>query len=578
MRTKAKKYADLIKRYLKGKKLNVIFLFFVMLINTELQLFAPQVVRDVIDGIVGEATRKQILTWLIIFFSVMILGEILKIIIAYVSSHIAWYATNGLRKDLLRRCLEQTEESIHNFKQGEILEIMDGDVQILVNFFSTLFVVVIQAMLLVMGTLLFIYFENSWIGIIETIFVCAVFILFGKIHNIAVPKWKKDREYAGHFYGYLGECIEAKEDIKANGEILYVMENLKKILEEWFPNHMKAGIFGMTSYAMYIFIVAMSYAIIFGGGAYFWKQGTITIGTIYLLYQYNQNLILPIQRLRNQIDDLQRVTASIERIQMLFEQPVEDKKGILLECDGGICVSVERLSFSYQKERKALKEISFSIEKNERLTIIGRTGSGKTTLVKLLTKMYPVTQGNILLNGVSISEIALKSVRSKIAYITQEVQIFEASLRDNITIFDKSVKDEQLVHFIYKLGLKDWFENLKDGLDTRINVHILSEGQAQMIAMIRVFLKDAKLIILDEAYSNIDPLTESYIQKAMKNLCEKRTVVVIAHRLKTLEQTDRVLLMEDGNVGEYGKYSELKENPSSKLWQLLHQNVREVLE
>jgi len=568
----------LIKKYLKGLSPNIIILFIVMFMNTELQLFTPQLLRDIIDGIVGDATGKQIFTWLIIFFVFTLVGEVFNIIISCISSQTGLRATNRLRKDLLSHCLEQTEESIHNFKQGELIEVIDGDVQILTNFFSTLFVAVAQALLLIIGTLFVIYLENSFLGIMETIFVCLVFILFGKIHNITVPKWKRNREHAGHFYGYLGECIEAKEDVKANGETFYVMEKLKKILKRWFPDCMKASVFGMTSYAMYIFVVAISYAIIFGGGVYFWKQGTITVGTIYLFYQYNQNLILPIQRLRNQMDDLQKVTASIERIQMLFEQPTEGKDGILLECDGGISVSVERLSFSYQKDKCILKDISFSIEKNKRLTIIGRTGSGKTTLVKLLAKIYPVTQGEIFLNGFSISEIALKSVRANIAYISQEVEIFEASLRDNITMFDKSVKDEQIIYFICELGLKDWFEGLQCGLDTRINAHILSEGQAQMIAMIRVFLKDAKLIILDEAYSNIDPLTESYMQKAMKRLFEDRTVVIIAHRLKTLEQTDNVLLMEEGSIGEYGEYAELMENTSSKLWQLFHQNVKEVLE
>lgn len=568
------RYRFLVKKYLRGQTAWLMILGVLMCIRTGLQLYAPQILKDVIDGILGDSVVKEIINWLFLFLGLVFLEEIIKTIISFISGRVGWRAMNGLRTDLMRQCLEQTEQSIREFKPGELLEIIDGDVAILTNFFSTLLITIIQAILLVIGTLVAIFTENIWIGGIEVVFVSLVFWGFGKIHGCAAPKWKKDREHSANFYGFLGECIEAKEDVKANGDAEYILAQMKGLLDKWFPDNMKANIVGMTSYATYIFIVAISYAVIFGCGTFFWRRGLITVGTIYLFYQYNQNIISPIQSIRKQIDDLQKVTASIERMQILFEKPIEDLSGELLEADEGVEISVEHLCFSYFSGIPVLKDVTFNLRENQALGIIGRTGSGKTTLVKLLAKIYTAQKGSIRINQQDISDISIKSIRENIVYVSQDVYLFDATLRDNITIFNNKIKDEILIGLMNKIGLKEWLENWEQGLDTRINAHAISGGQAQMIALIRAFLKKAHLVILDEAYANIDPLTEKYMQKAMESLFEKRTVIIIAHRLKTLESVNQVMLLEQGMIEEYGTYADLSKNPSSKLYRLLRQSER----
>lgn len=577
MRKKVGKYGNLIKKYLRDQKRWITVLSILMIITTGLQLIAPQMLSRVIDGIVGDSTPKQIVLLLVVFLAVTLLEELVKLVTTLVSNRVGWTATNRMREDLIERCLKQTEESLQNFKSGELIEIIDGDVQKLTNFFSTLVVALVQAGLLVIGTLIVIFMENWLIGLSEIVFVTCVFIIFGKIHNIAASGWRKDREHASEFYGYLGECIEAKEDLKANGRSSYALEQIHQLLKKWLPDNIKAGVLGYVSYAVYLIIVAISYAIVFGFGAFFWIRGLISVGTIFLLYQYNQNLIHPVQRLRRQLEDLQKVTASIERISVLYSQPLEDEGGQPLEKGEGLEISVRNLSFSYKPQTPVLQNVSFSLESNQLMGVIGRTGSGKTTLVKLLTKLYPVSEGEIFINQLSLSDICIDSLRENIVYVTQEVQIFDASFRDNITFFDEEVKDNRLLELIEELGLQEWFEGLEEGLDTRINGHKMSAGQAQLIALIRAFLKDARLIILDEAYANIDPLTEKYIQNVMRRLFVNRTGIIIAHRLNTLEQVDKVILMEKGSIVESGSYQELKEDATSKLYQLLRQNISEVL-
>ena len=577
MRIKGMKHIGLLKKYLEKQWLWIGFLGIFMFANIVIQLYTPQIIRVVLDGITKDITEKQIINWLVLFLILILLGEVVKVVVSYVSGYIGWQATNKLRKELLEHCLMQTEESMQIFKPGQVLEIIEGDVKVLNSFFSKLSISVIQAIMLVIGTFAIIYTENVWVGAIETVYVMFVFCIFGMIHNSAVPKWRRDREHSAKFYGYLGECLDAREDVKANGAVHAVMSKLNQLLKSWMPDNIKAGVFGMSSYAVYIFIVAISYAIVFGCGTFLWQRGAITVGTIFLFYQYNQNILTPIEGLRRQIDALQRVDASMEQIQTLLKYPTENEGGAILKSDYGIEISVKHLKFSYLPNVPVLKDVSFQLGKKQVLGIIGRTGSGKTTLVKLLAKLYLHSEGDIYVNQMPISDISLRSIRSNIAYVSQEVQIFDASLRDNITFFDESIEDEVLIYYINELGLKEWLDSMEDGLDTRVQARALSSGQAQMIVLIRAFLKDAKLVILDEPYANIDPLTEQYIQKVMDHLFRERTVIIIAHRLKTLERVDCVMLMEQGRVVEYGDYKRLSKNPDTRIQRLLCENVSEVL-
>ena len=577
MRIKGRRYIGLLKKYLGNQWIWIGFLGIFMFANIVIQLYTPRIIREVLDGIVEGITKKQIINCLVLFLILILLGEVVKVVVSYVSGHVGWQATNKLRKELLEHCLTQTEASMQIFKPGQILEVIEGDVKVLNSFFSTLLISVIQAIMLVIGTLAIIYTENIWVGVIETVYVVFVFCIFGRIHNIAVPKWRTDREHSAKFYGYLGECLDAREDVKPNGAVPVVMSKLNQLLKSWMPDNIRAGVFGMTSYAVHIFMAAISYAIVFGCGAFLWRRGVITVGTIFLFYQYNQNILMPIEGLRRQMDDLQRVNASIEQIQALLEQPTENEEGTMLESDSGIEISVKHLKFSYLLDIPVLKDVSFQLGKKQILGIVGRTGSGKTTLVKLLTKMYLHSEGEICLNQMPISDISVRSIRSNIAYVSQEVQVFDASLRDNITFFDESIEDEELIYYINELGLKEWLDSLEDGLNTRVQGRTLSSGQAQMIVLIRAFLKDAKLVILDEPYANIDPLTEQYIQQVMDRLFSDRTIIIIAHRLKTLERVDYVMLMEQGRVVEYGDYKELSENLETGIHRLLSKNVSGVL-
>lgn len=205
------------------------------------------------------------------------------------------------------------------------------------------------------------------------------------------------------------------------------------------------------------------------------------------------------------------------------------------------------------------------------LGLIGRTGSGKTTLGRLLFRLYDQTEGQVLLNGVDIRQTRIHELRSRVGMVTQDVQLFRASIRDNLTFFDETISDDAILEVLRELGMSDWFDSLSDGLHTELDADGggLSAGEAQLLALARVFLRNPDLVILDEASSRLDPNTEQLLEHAMDKLLRNRTAIIIAHRLSTIKRADDIMILEDGEIIEYGAQNKLAADPSSRLSKML---------
>jgi ABC-type multidrug transport system fused ATPase/permease subunit len=212
------------------------------------------------------------------------------------------------------------------------------------------------------------------------------------------------------------------------------------------------------------------------------------------------------------------------------------------------------------------------------LGVLGRTGSGKTTMTRLLFRLYDPHAGAVRLGNVDIREAGLADVRGHVGMVTQEVQLFNASVRDNLTLFNRRIADEAIVRALREIGLWEWFQSLPDGLDTVLGAAGggLSAGQAQLLALTRVFLRDPGLVILDEASSRLDPATERLLERAIDRLFANRTGIVIAHRLSTVQRADDILILDHGRVAEYGQRAQLAANPNSRFAQLLRTGLEEV--
>jgi ATP-binding cassette subfamily B protein len=282
------------------------------------------------------------------------------------------------------------------------------------------------------------------------------------------------------------------------------------------------------------------------------------------------------------MQDLQRAGASIDRINKLFEieTKIQDigKEKLSL---GPIAIEFDNLSFAYNEDDYVLSNISFKVEPGQTLGIVGHTGSGKTTISRLIFRLYDTKQsdGNIKLNDTKIADLSLLDLRDKVSYVTQNVELFQASVRENVTLFDNRIPDIRIEAILLDIGLGNWLEKLPEGLDTIISSSEqgISAGEAQLLALARVFIKSPNLVVLDEASSRLDPATEHLLDQAIEKLLINRTGILIAHRLATLEKVDDVLIIDKGKIIEYGKREKLANDTKSKFYQLLQTGEIEEL-
>ncbi|HSH82304.1 MAG TPA: ABC transporter ATP-binding protein, partial [Herpetosiphonaceae bacterium] len=261
-----------------------------------------------------------------------------------------------------------------------------------------------------------------------------------------------------------------------------------------------------------------------------------------------------------------------------LEPDIRDGPGIALPLDA-LSVELHDVSFGYAPAVPTLRNVSFRLEPRGSLGILGRTGSGKTTIARLLLRLYDPTSGIIRVGGIDVHAARLAELRQRVALVTQDVQIFYASVRDNITVFDAGVPDEEILRALKDLGLWEWYQQLPLGLDTLLQSggNSLSAGEAQLLALTRVFLLNPGIVILDEASSRLDPATERLVDRAVRRLLRDRTSLIIAHRLATIRHVDEILILEDGEVREQGKREQLAEDPRSLLFRLLHTEPQEAL-
>jgi ATP-binding cassette subfamily B protein len=302
------------------------------------------------------------------------------------------------------------------------------------------------------------------------------------------------------------------------------------------------------------------------------RRGEITIGTVFLIFMYTQMLAQPIQTIQRQIADLQAASAAIHRVYELLDATpnVVDGPGAALPA-GALSVRFERVDFRYIEHEPLLRDVSLELEAGRVLGVLGRTGSGKTTISRLLLRFYDPDAGTVRVGEIDVRQPTLAQLRGRIGLVTQDVQLFHASVRDNLTFFESTITDTAVESAVREVGLGDWYDNLPDGLNTTITSRGtgLSAGEAQLLAFARVFLRNPGLVILDEATSRLDPVTEGRVEHAVNRLFEGRTAVVIAHRLRTVLRADQIAVIDDGAIVEHGDRITLGADPASRFSRLL---------
>lgn len=602
-------YRNLLGAYLSPQRPAVILLATLLIGKIGLQLLNPQIMRGFIDAALAGGAPQVLFNAALLFLAVAFSQQLISILATYLSENVGWRATNALRSDLVDHCL-RLDLAFHTaHTPGEMIERLDSDVTALSNFFSQFIIQLLGNALLLLGVLVMLFREDWRVGLALAVFALLTLLILARLRNLATPYWKIERQVSAELFGFLEERLAGTTDIRSSGANDYVLGGFYRLVKQWMHKTLQAGLLNSAMVNTTVLLLTAGPAIGLAVGAYLYQQEALTIGAIYLIFYYSGMLTLPINNITMQLQDLQRAGASVSRVQELLETPSQVMDSPLPtqvaylpvarpQAAGSsrhaLALAFQNVSFSYSPTvisdngepappALVLQDLSFQLQAGEVLGLLGRTGSGKTTLARLLFRFYDPQRGVICLGPqgalADLHSLPLAALRRQVGLVTQDIQLFHASVRDNLTFFDASLPDEFILQVIEELGLGNWYDTLPQGLDTLLMSGSggLSAGEAQLLAFGRVFLQDPGLVILDEASSRLDPATELLVERAVDRLLQDRTAIIIAHRLSTVQRAGKILILEAGRLLEYGPRLALSADPASRFAQLLRTGLAEVL-
>ncbi|HZO29237.1 MAG TPA: ABC transporter ATP-binding protein [Chloroflexota bacterium] len=565
-------YRQLLVTYLGPLWPQVALLGLLLLAATGLALAQPQVLRQFIDSAVAGAPLDTLAWVALIIIGVALALQVAQVVEVYVAENVGLSATNRLRVDLALHVLRLDPPFHAAHPPGVLIERTDGDVATLNTFFSRLVLYLIGHSLLIVGVLALLVQVDWRIGAVAATCTALGVIVMERMHGVVVPKNAAWRQASADLFGTIEERLAGTEDVRANGAVPYVVRRLLERSRNLLWRQTVAHIASWGTFQIASLLMHLGTVLALGIAAYLFMAGELTIGTVYLVFAYSESLRRPVEGITRHVQEFQRAAASTGRIRDLLAErsTIVDGPGAMLPT-GAPSVELDRVTFGYGDSEPILRDVSLRLEAGQVLGLLGRTGAGKTTIARLLFRLYDPQVGSVRLGGIDLRQPTLEQLRARVGIVSQDVQLFHASVRDNVTLFDATVPDDRITAVLLDLGLGPWLDRLPNGLDSELapGGGGLSAGESQLLAFARAFLKDPGLIVLDEASSRLDPATERLLECAVDRLLRGRTAIVIAHRLRTVQRADRIAILEDGQLVEAGDRVALASVPDSRFGRLL---------
>lgn len=559
-----KKTIKNILTILKDHKFKLALTITCAIISTAFTIIAPLLIgqatttifNGINTGLMDFDTLFYLLTIVVILYVTSSLFSYLQsFFLIEVSTKISY----DLREKLMDKILSLPMESVDENKRGDILSRITNDVDSLQHGITQSFLQLTTAVITLIGVFIMMLTINIWMTLATIILIPIAFLVIRFITKFSQSYFLKQLVFKGALNGQIEETFTGHDIIRVFNQEEISMEKFENDNDKWFDQEWKSQFYSSLNGPLMNFISNFTYVVIAVLGAIFVLQRAIAVGDILAFFQYTQSFTRPIQQITRVMNQIQIAMAASERIFEFLDYDDEknpsDKQ--LMEIKEGI--TFENVSFSYIPNEKIIKNLTFDVKKGQKIAIVGETGAGKTTIVKLLMKFYEIDSGSIKIDGVDIDEYDKHSLRSHIGMVLQDSWLFSDTIESNIRYGNLDVSDNEVVEASKQVYVDNFVRQLSDGYKTVLNEDSdnISHGQKQLLTIARTILSSKEVLILDEATSSVDTRTEKLIQRAMDRLMENKTSFIIAHRLSTIRNADKIIVIENGEIIEQGNHEEL---------------------
>ena len=554
---------------LKDHKLKLAITVICAVLSTLFSIIAPLMIgyatTIIFDGInnilhnTGSIDFESLINTLTIVVVLYITSAVFSYLQSYLLIEISTKISYDLRERMMEKITHLPMDSFDENKRGDILSRITNDVDSLQNGITQAFLQMLTAIITIVGVFLMMLTINIWMTLATIVLIPIAFLVIRFITKHSQSYFLKQLVFKGSLNAQIEETFSGHDIIRAFNQEDESIEKFNQDNDMWFDQEWKSQFFSSLNGPLMNFISNFAYVAIAVLGAVFVLQKAIAVGDILAFFQYVQNFTRPIQQITRVMNLIQTAMAASERIFEFLDFEDEENPSTKEIEELRDEITFENVSFGYTPNEKIIKNLSFSVKKGQKIAIIGETGAGKTTIVKLLMRFYDIDSGEIKIDGVNIEEYDKHSLRSLIGMVLQDSWLFSDTIANNIRYGNLDAADEEVIDASKQVYSDNFIKQLPEGYESVLNEDSdnISHGQKQLLTIARTILSKKEVLILDEATSSVDTRTEKLIQRAMDKLMENRTSFIIAHRLSTIKNADKIIVIENGEIIESGTHEEL---------------------
>ena len=555
---------DLLKRVLEFAKPYKVTFFIAALSAILLSVLGPTrplLINHAIDNNIVIPNKQGLINITMILMAILVIEGVLQFFYIYLSTWLGQHVIQDLRVKVFKHILSLRMKYFDNTPIGTLVTRSISDIETIADIFSQGLLVIIAELLKLIVVVSMMFYVDWRLALIAMLTIPILLVATSWFKRNIKASFQDVREQVSQLNTFVQEHIVGMNVVQIFNREKSEYDKFFKINKEHRDAHLRSIFYYAVFFPVVEVLSAMSIGLIVWYGGHGILEGKdITVGELIAFILFVHMMFRPIRQLADRFNILQMGIVGSERVFKVLdtEEEIIDN-GIKTFTDLKGSIAFSDVDFAYKKGEWVLKDLSFNIDAGKMLALVGRTGAGKTSIVSVLNRFYEINSGAITIDGVNVKDIALANLRKNIALVQQEVFLFSDSILNNITLFDATVSRETVVAAAKEIGVDEFINSLPGNYDYVVGERgvTLSAGQRQLIAFLRVYIRDPKILILDEATASIDTATEELLQLALEKLSTNRTTIVIAHRLSTIVNADKILHLKNGNVLEEGTHQEL---------------------